>query len=79
MFGASLSDIHVIEFQKRGLPHAHILFILDRDYKPRTAEDIDCVLWAEIRDPTVFPLLFETIVKFNIHSPCGLMKPERLV
>jgi hypothetical protein len=28
VFGPTVAQIHVIEFQKRGLPHAHILIIL---------------------------------------------------
>jgi len=28
MFGVPVAHVHVIEFQKRGLPHAHILIIL---------------------------------------------------
>jgi hypothetical protein len=34
IFGTVVAKIHVIEFQKRGLPHAHILLILDRSSKP---------------------------------------------
>lgn len=33
-FGKLRGRVHVIEFQKRGLPHAHLLFILDDDSKP---------------------------------------------
>uniref|UniRef100_A0A914VUG8 Helitron helicase-like domain-containing protein n=1 Tax=Plectus sambesii TaxID=2011161 RepID=A0A914VUG8_9BILA len=41
IFATVVADVHVIEFQKRGLPHAHILFILaDRD-KLRDADVID--------------------------------------
>jgi len=25
--------VYTIEFQKRGLPHAHMLFILDKEFK----------------------------------------------
>jgi hypothetical protein len=28
IFGVTVAHVHVIEFQKRGLPHAHILIIL---------------------------------------------------
>jgi hypothetical protein len=28
IFGVPVAHVHVIEFQKRGLPHAHILIIL---------------------------------------------------
>ena len=33
IFGRVVANIHVIEFQKRGLPHAHILIILEGQYK----------------------------------------------
>jgi hypothetical protein len=36
VFGRVIGYIYVIEFQKRGLPHAHILLILDEKDKPRT-------------------------------------------
>jgi hypothetical protein len=34
IFGKVVANIHVIEWQKRGLPHAHILLILHSDHKP---------------------------------------------
>jgi hypothetical protein len=34
IFGKVVVNIHVIEWQKRGLPHAHILLILHSDHKP---------------------------------------------
>jgi hypothetical protein len=34
VFGEVVANIHVIEWQKRGLPHAHILLILHSDHKP---------------------------------------------
>jgi len=36
-----LSLIYTIEFQKRGLPHFHMLIIVDRNYKPETPELVD--------------------------------------
>ncbi|GBN83775.1 hypothetical protein AVEN_255490-1 [Araneus ventricosus] len=41
IFGTVLAHIDVIEFQKRGLPHAHILLTLDSESKIRTKDDID--------------------------------------
>uniref|UniRef100_A0A182HLU7 Helitron helicase-like domain-containing protein n=1 Tax=Anopheles arabiensis TaxID=7173 RepID=A0A182HLU7_ANOAR len=43
---------YVIEFQKRGLPHAHLLLILGDDDKPQTPDDYDKFVSAEISDPT---------------------------
>ncbi|XP_049293325.1 uncharacterized protein LOC125769003 isoform X1 [Anopheles funestus] len=39
--GVEVARIHVIEFQKRGLPHAHILMILAEADKPQTPDSYD--------------------------------------
>ena len=49
VLGKYRSHVCTIEFQKRGLPHAHYLFIMDGD-KP-TSRDIDDVVAAELPDP----------------------------
>ena len=41
-----VSLIYVIEWQKRGPPHAHILAISDAESKPRTPEDYDSIICA---------------------------------
>ncbi|GBM61856.1 hypothetical protein AVEN_265503-1 [Araneus ventricosus] len=51
IFGTVLAYIYVIEFQKRGLPHAHILLTLDSESKIRTKDDIDKFVSAELPDP----------------------------
>jgi hypothetical protein len=33
--------VHTIEFQKRGLPHAHILIILKPEFRPQAPVDVD--------------------------------------
>ena len=38
----------VIEFQKRGLPHVHILVILSDDDRAVCSEDVDNVIWAQL-------------------------------
>lgn len=73
IFGKVLAKVHVIEFQKRGLPHAHILLILDAKYKPRTSLDIDKIVSAEIPDPHINKQAYETVTKFMMHGPCGLV------
>jgi hypothetical protein len=40
-FGKCVGFLKVIEFQKRGLPHAHILICLSPECKPRCADDYD--------------------------------------
>jgi Helitron helicase-like domain at N-terminus len=54
VFGKQLARVHVIEFQKRGLPHAHLLLWIDWEDKPQTSEDLDKVSCI------VMLLLFQT-------------------
>lgn len=66
-FGSGVSGyVSVVEFQKRGLPHAHILIILkvavDR-------EAYDQFVSAEI--PEQGDELRPLVTKFNLHGPCG--------
>jgi len=68
-------DIRVIEFQKRGLPHAHILLTLASEDKLACAEDIDRIICAELPDENMDPLAFETITRHMIHGPCGIDIP----
>ena len=75
VLGKPVAYLHVIEFQKRGLPHAHILLILAAEDKPRTVDDYDTIVCAEI--PSLEqPLLREIVLKSMIHGPCGQLNPN---
>jgi Helitron helicase-like domain at N-terminus len=76
VFGRVVGRVHVIEFQKRGLPHAHILVILHPDDKPRTNSQIDQIVCAEIPDKDQYPELFATVTSNMFHGPCGKFKPD---
>jgi len=54
-----IAKIWVIKFQKRGLPHAHILLILDEVSKLCTAEDYDSMVSAEISDRICHPKAYD--------------------
>jgi hypothetical protein len=71
VFGNVIAKIWVIEFQKRGLPHAHILLILDEASKLRTTEDYDFMVSAKISDLIRHPEAYETITSCMVHGPCG--------
>ena len=47
-FGRVIGYVGVIEFQKRGLPHAHLLVILAPESKPRSADAFDKFTCAEL-------------------------------
>lgn len=74
VFGKTVAFIY--EFQKRRLPYAHILLILNSTAKPLTPADIDSSVCAEIPDETAHPELYGTIVSFMLHGPCGNSKSK---
>ena len=49
--------LYVVEFQKRGLPQARILLILAPEDKPRSADDYDEIVCAQLPDPQLAPRL----------------------
>ncbi|GBN18698.1 hypothetical protein AVEN_230184-1 [Araneus ventricosus] len=74
IFGTVLAYIYVIVFQKRGLPHAHILLTLDSETKIRTKDDIDNFVSAEllllcVPDPCTDLRLFQIVTKCMVHGP----------
>jgi hypothetical protein len=50
VLGTAVADIHVVEWQKRGLSHGHILIILRSQDKPRDSSD--CVPSFQTNPPT---------------------------
>ncbi|XP_016172826.1 uncharacterized protein LOC107615242 [Arachis ipaensis] len=70
-FGNIFAYVCTVEFQKRGLPHAHILLFMQPQYKPKSPDDIDRVISAEIPDKTNMPRLYAAVEKFMVHGPCG--------
>uniref|UniRef100_A0A4Y0BJ30 Helitron_like_N domain-containing protein n=1 Tax=Anopheles funestus TaxID=62324 RepID=A0A4Y0BJ30_ANOFN len=73
--GVEVARIHVIEFQKRGLPHAHILMILAEADKPQTPDSYDRFVSAELPDPERCEQLYQTVQSCMIHGPCGPAHP----
>jgi hypothetical protein len=76
VLGKVVAHIHTIEFQKRGLPHMHLLIFLDPADKVCDAHDIDSIVSAQLPDPITQPLLYETITTCMLHGPCGTIKPN---
>lgn len=76
IFGTVVAHTMVVEFQKRGLPHIHMLLILASECKPHEPEDIDGIVAAEVPDPVKYPKLFGTVTTSMIHGPCGVLNPR---
>ena len=78
VFGEFQAYTANIEWQKRGLPHSHILLWVKPKWKPRNPTDYDNVISAEIPDPNKQPELFKKVTKFMIHGPCN-PKEKRII
>ncbi|KAI9103581.1 hypothetical protein K1719_023204 [Acacia pycnantha] len=55
LFGNVRAEVYTIEFQKGGLPHAHILIWLAERDKIKELEDVDKIISAEIPNPDSDP------------------------
>ena len=87
MFGKVPACLWVIEFQKRGLPHVHILVILSEDHRISTATEVDDVICAELPpNPELFnpgtkereqaERMEAIVLKNMVHGPCGKENPS---
>ncbi len=76
IFGKVEAHIYVIEWQKRGLPHAHILICLADDNKIRTVNQVNNLVSAEIPDHDKHKLAYSTVTTCLMHGPCGLGYPN---
>ncbi|GJT38660.1 DNA helicase PIF1, ATP-dependent [Tanacetum coccineum] len=63
--------VYVIEFQKRGLPHAYILLWLEEHLKCRTPSEIDDIISAELPSLTDDPAGYKVVTEYMLHGPCG--------
>ncbi|XP_024963990.1 uncharacterized protein LOC112504284 [Cynara cardunculus var. scolymus] len=68
--------VYVIEFQKRGLPHAHFLLIMTPEHKMTNLDHYDKNVCAEIPDPNRYPQMHELVVQHMMHGPCGHLRPS---
>ncbi|XP_060960966.1 uncharacterized protein LOC133031476 [Cannabis sativa] len=71
IFGKVAAYVYVIEHQKRGLPHAHFLIILQGDWRLHAPEYFDEIVSAEIPDKNTNMHLHNAVVKHMMHGPCG--------
>ena len=87
IFGKVPAFLWVVGFQKRGLPHTHILIILDEEDRLSCSSDVDNLIYAQLpQDPSMFEsgsdankqasCLEEIVLKNMIHGPCGKLNPK---
>jgi len=76
ILGRIITGIYVIEFQNRGLLHAHILIFFIEDYKPHTIEDVDRMISAELPNPDINKLAHKMVARCMMHGPCETAFPN---
>jgi hypothetical protein len=57
ILGKVKAYVYVVEFNKRGLPHAHWLLIMQRKYKITCPEQYDMIISAELPNKKEYPEL----------------------
>lgn len=67
--GKVVSHLMVVKFQKAGLPHVHILLILDESSQPKTSQSIDTLVYAVIPDHVKEPTVYSLVTKNMLHGP----------
>ena len=77
MIVSFVSVLQTVEFQKRGLPHAHILVWQDKKKRGEVIHaSIDSFISAEIPDPVEDPLGYVLVAEFMMDGPCGHSHPK---
>ncbi|KAH1147876.1 hypothetical protein GYH30_042831 [Glycine max] len=74
--GKVVAYMYTIEFQKRGLPHVHLLLFLHPNNKYPSSDDIDQIISAEIPSKEDDPELYMLVQNHMVHGPCGILRKE---
>jgi len=70
ILGEVLTYVYVVEFQKRGLPHAHWMLIMRDKFKLTCPEQYDLLISAELPNKKKYPELYKMTTKHMMHAVC---------
>jgi len=76
VLGVVIAYTWAVEFQQRGLPHLHALFIVRPQDKPHSIEVIDNVVSAQLPDAALDPVYYAMVTNHMMHGPCGILNPN---
>ncbi|XP_024190810.1 uncharacterized protein LOC112194807 isoform X4 [Rosa chinensis] len=77
VLGKVAAHAFVVEFQKRGLPHVHMLIMLEENDKLNNPDEYDRIVRAEIPYEDEEPQLYDAVCTHMIHGPCGTLNPRQ--
>ena len=72
IFGEGVAYVYMVEYQKQGLPHIHLIVFLSPGAHLSTAECIDQFVSMEFPDEREQPLLHKLVKTHMVHGPCGI-------
>jgi hypothetical protein len=77
IFGKVPALVYTIKYQKRGLPHAHIIIFLAGGHAFSESEAIDNLIRAKLPNRALNPdgSLTEIVKQVMVYSLCGPLKP----
>ncbi|CAN0374873.1 unnamed protein product, partial [Laminaria digitata] len=68
--------MYVIEYQGRGVVHAHII-IKYHGQSPEERGEVDDIIWTNLPDVSIADgLLRKQVLKYIVHKPCGIFNPS---
>jgi len=68
--------MYTTEFQKRELPHVHLLLFLHPDNKYPSSDEIDQIISAEIPSHEDDPELYTLVQNHMVHGPCEILQTQ---
>ncbi|KAG4949627.1 hypothetical protein JHK82_042850 [Glycine max] len=74
LLGNKVAFMHTTEFQKRGLPHVHLLLFLHPDNQYPSSDEIDQIISVEIPSHEDDPELYIMVQNHMVHGPCGILQ-----
>lgn len=72
VFGEAVAYVYTVEYQKRGLPHIHLIVFLDPHARLSTPERINHFISTEFPDENEEPVLHALVKTHMVHGPCGI-------
>ncbi|CEM06285.1 unnamed protein product [Vitrella brassicaformis CCMP3155] len=76
VLGRHVAHSYAVEYQKRGLPHAHIVVIFSNEDSVATPDVVDSIVCAELPDKETQPELYAIVTSKMLHGPGGAHNPR---